>query len=151
VAGAYGCYLEGAGISDRATVLIDSGGRVLHASSVTPAGERDLAELAALCEQEDAKAKSATAAAGGPQGLGGAAGLYVRNHCAASRAAIAAVENCHASGVRIENVSEDAGALEALRAASGAETAPCLVVGGDPLPESAQIALHLAERLAPVG
>ena len=87
MARAYGCYLEGAGISDRATVLIDSGGRVLHASSVTPAGERDLAELAALCEQEDAKAKSATAAVGDPQGLGGAAVRYLRNHFPASRAA----------------------------------------------------------------
>ncbi len=36
----YGLWLEEAGISDRATVLIDKDGKVLWSESVTPAGAR---------------------------------------------------------------------------------------------------------------
>ena len=45
--------LEKAGIDDRATVIIDSAGIVRHASSVTPAGKRNIAELAELCATVD--------------------------------------------------------------------------------------------------
>ena len=38
VAQRFGVYLDGPGITDRATILIDSGGVVRHASSATPAG-----------------------------------------------------------------------------------------------------------------
>ena len=37
---AYGLWLDGAGITDRATVLIGKDGKVLWAESVTPSGER---------------------------------------------------------------------------------------------------------------
>ena len=53
VAAAYGLYLEDKGIDDRATVIIDASGRVRHASSVTPSGERNIEELAQLCQEVD--------------------------------------------------------------------------------------------------
>ena len=150
VAESYGSYLADAGITDRATVLIDSAGRVRHAASVTPAGQRDIAELAALCEQVDREAGSPTQALPEPRGLGSGAVLYVRSPCGFSRRAQVAVENVHASDLTIRNACDDPAALEALREASGAETAPCLLVDGRPVSESDVIVRTLAERLAPV-
>ena len=62
VAQSYGLYLEDAGITDRATVIVDSSGIVRHVSSVTPAGRRNIEELAALCETVDAEHGSRLAA-----------------------------------------------------------------------------------------
>ena len=45
VARTYGLWLDEAGISDRATVLIDKEGKVLWSESVTPAGQRQPTEL----------------------------------------------------------------------------------------------------------
>ena len=45
VAKEYGLWLEDAGISDRATVLIDKEGKVLWSESVTPDGARQPMEL----------------------------------------------------------------------------------------------------------
>ena len=41
----YGLWLEDAGISDRATILIDKEGKVLWSESVTPSGQRQPGEL----------------------------------------------------------------------------------------------------------
>jgi glutaredoxin-related protein len=150
VARAYGLYLDGPGIADRATVLVDSGGTVRHASSVTPAGKRNVEELASLCEQVDREAGTPTVDFADPPGLGADAVLYVRSHCGFSRAARVAADNLHARRLTVTNVSEDPKALEALRAASGDEVAPCLVIGGECVPESPVIVRTLAERLAPV-
>ncbi|MEZ5988682.1 MAG: redoxin domain-containing protein [Planctomycetota bacterium] len=54
VAKAFGVWLDDKGISDRATVIIDKDGVVRYSTSVTPAGKRDLAGLAAECEKVDA-------------------------------------------------------------------------------------------------
>jgi len=45
VAKEYGLWLEDAGISDRATVLIDRNGKVLWSESVGPSGRRQPTEL----------------------------------------------------------------------------------------------------------
>ena len=150
VARAYGFYLDGPGITDRATVIIDSGGTVRHASSVTPAGKRDIEELAALSEQIHRDSGTPTQPFADPSGLGSGAVLYVKSHCGFSRAAQLAVDNLHAKTLTVKNVSDDARALEELRKASGDETAPCLVIGGEVVPESPVIVRTLAERLAPV-
>jgi glutathione S-transferase len=50
----------------------------------------------------------------------------------------------------VKNVSDDEQALAELRTASGSETAPCLVIGDEVVPESPAIVRTLAERLAPV-
>jgi len=150
VAQSYGLYLADAGITDRGTVLIDSSGSARHASSVTPAGQRDIEELAALCEQVDREVGTPTQPAPEPRGLGSDAVLYVKSHCGFSRRARVAVDNVHARGLAVRNASDDPQALDALRAASGAETAPCLVIDGEPLSESDLIVRTLAERLAPI-
>jgi glutaredoxin-related protein len=150
VATAYGLYLADAGITDRASVLIDSEGTVRHASSVTPAGQRDIAELAALCERADREAGTPTQPLPEPRGLGSDAVLYVKNQCGFSRRVRVAVDNVHAADLSVRNASEDPAALDALRQASGAETAPCLLIDGRTVSESDIIVRTLAERLAPV-
>ena len=44
---AYGLWLDGPGIGDRATVLIGKDGKVLWSESVGPGGQRDPGELLA--------------------------------------------------------------------------------------------------------
>jgi glutaredoxin-related protein len=150
VADSYGAYLSGPGITDRATVLIDSGGTVRHASSVGPAGERDITELSALCQAVDAKGATSTEDAPAPQGLDADAVLYLKNACGFSRRVKVAVDNLHAGSLKIRNVSDDSKALGALRELSGAETAPCLCLDGQPIGEGDVIVRTLAERLAPL-
>jgi glutaredoxin len=150
VARAFGVYLEKPGIGDRATVIIDSAGNVRHASSVTPSGERDIEELASLCEQVDREAGTPTQSLPEAGGLGPDPILYVKSACGFSRAAQVAAESLGATGLTVRNVSLDSQAREELKALTGGETAPCLLLGGDPLSESAAIAQALAERLAPL-
>ena len=52
--------------------------------------------------------------------------------------------------VAVKNVSEDAASREALVQASGSEQAPCLVIGGETIQESADIVTRLLEATAPV-
>ena len=150
VADSYGAYLAGPGITDRATVIIDSGGTVRHASSVGPAGERDVAELAALCEKIDNEGSTSTQDAPAPQGLGADAVLFTKSPCGFSRRVQVAVDNLHAGNLKIRNTSDDSDALGTLRDLSGAETAPCLSLGGKPIGEADVIVRTLAERLAPI-
>ena len=151
VARAYGLYLEGAGITDRATVLIDAAGVVRQAESVTPAGQRDIAALAAECERLDEEYPGPIEDFGESPGLPEGGLLYVKSKCGFSRAALLACDNLHLSeGVAVCNVSEDAAAREALVKASGKEQAPCLVIGGETIQESADIVTRLLEATAPL-
>jgi len=150
VASALGVYLEGPGITDRATIIIDSEGVVRFAESVGPGGRRDIAALAAECERIDRECSAASEELPAPAELGGEAILYVRNACGASRAALAALGNCHLGGVEVRNVSEDPSALKQLEAISGGGQAPCLVAGGKPLLESGEIIARLASAGAPL-
>ena len=151
VAESFGAYLAGAGITDRATVLIDSGGTIRHASSVGPAGERDIAELASLCEEVNKAGSGTTVAAATPAGLGSDAVLYVRKPCGMSRRVQVAADNLHATDLSVRNVSDDSDALAALKTLSGGETAPCLALDGAPVLEADDIVRALADRLAPIG
>jgi hypothetical protein len=150
LASSLGVYLEGPGITDRATVIIDSEGIVRFAESVGPGGKRDIAALAAECERIDRECAGATETLPVPGDLGGAAVLYVRDNCGASRAALAALANCHQDGVELRNVSRDPAALEQLEKVSGGGQAPCLVAGGEPLLESAEIIARMAGAGAPL-
>ncbi len=151
VARAYGLYLEGAGITDRATVLIDAAGVVRQAESVTPAGRRDIAALAAECERLDEGYSGPVEDFGEPPGLPEGGLLYVKSKCGFSRAALLARDNLHLSKrIAVKNVSEDAASREALVQASGSEQAPCLVIGGETIQESADIVTRLLEATAPV-
>lgn len=145
-----GLYLEEAGITDRATVIIDSDGVVQHASSVGPGGRRNIEELAAECERIDKESSAATADAPAGEGLSDAV-LYVKSKCGFSRAALLAHANLHLeSNVAIKNVSEDADAKAALEAAAGSDQAPCLVAGGKALQESADIIACFVNAAAPL-
>jgi glutaredoxin len=150
VARSYGLYLEGAGITDRATVLIDAAGVVRQAESVTPAGQRDIAALAAECERLDQEYSGPVEDSSEPLGLPEDGVLYVKSKCGFSRAALLARDNLHLSKrIAVKNVSEDAASREALVQASGSEQAPCLVLGGETIQESADIVTRLLEATAP--
>lgn len=51
VAAAYGAYLDGKGITDRATVLVGKDGKVLWSQSVGPGGARQPMELLAKVKE----------------------------------------------------------------------------------------------------
>jgi len=151
VADSFGLYLADKGITDRATVIIDAGGTVRHVSSVTPAGKRDIAELAALCEQIDASFDGSVAGpAAAPAGLPDNTSLYVKDHCMFSRWALSARKNMHLDdGLPVTNVSRDAAALEHLQTVGGKGQAPALVCGSDVLYESKDIIDLLVKRTQP--
>lgn len=151
VARSFGLYLDAAGITDRATVLIDAAGVVRHISSVGPGGQRDIGELAAECERLDASYSGPVEDFADPPGLSGEGLLYVKSSCGFSRAALLARDNLHlGERVVVSNVSEDATAREELVRVSGSEQAPCLVIGKEKIQESADIVARLLEATAPV-
>ena len=51
MAKSYGLWLDEAGITDRATVLVGKDGNVLWSESVGPPGERKPGDLLAKCEE----------------------------------------------------------------------------------------------------
>ena len=147
VAKSYGLYLDGAGITDRATVIIDAGGVVRHASSVGPGGKRNISELAGLCEQLDQGYSGELASFNPVPGLEPDTVLYVRSNCMFSTNALAALENLQIDTIPVRNVSEDNEAMNDLVAVAGKGQAPCLVIGGTPHHESAEIITYLAGRV----
>jgi hypothetical protein len=141
VAGLYGLYLEKAGITDRATVIIDKDGIVRHASSVTPSGRRNADDLLALCVEIDKK-----------YGFGGDAPpmesppkpgrleLYFHNKCAFSRNVLGAIKNMRLEDrVELHDVLSDPREMDALVSLAGKKQVPCLVVDGKPMHESKDI------------
>jgi hypothetical protein len=131
-------------------VIIDSDGIVRHASSVTPDGQRDVGELAALCEQIDRDAGTACRGFEPGPGLEPGSVLYVKSRCGASLAALMALDNLHLHDqLPVRNVSEDGGARDELIRLAGKDQAPCLVQQGQPLHDSSRIIQHLAERCTP--
>ncbi len=151
MAQAYGAWLDKAGITDRATVLIDAGGTVRHASSVGPGGERVIADLAALCEEVNAAHPAAAAAAQGAEALPAGSRLFIKSNCGASRAALLARANLHLEdAVALVNVSEDPAAHAELVSLAGKDQAPCLVLDGQPMLESADIIARMVRAAAPV-
>ena len=145
VARSMGLYLEAAGITDRATVILDAGGTVRYAASVGPGGKRDIEALVAAAEAVDAAWEGDLPDAGRVvPGLPDDAVLYIRDNCAFSRWALAALENLRLT-TTIRNVSQDPAALDELVRIGGRGQAPSLVIGGQALYESAEIIGRLAE------
>ena len=145
-----GLFLDGPGITDRATVVIDADGLVRHTLSVGPGGKRDMEELAAFCEKLDAEhAGDLPAAAAAPAGLPEGAALYIRDNCMFSRWAMAARSNLHLEdSLALVNVSQDPEARARLEALGGKSQAPALVCGDDVLYESGDIIKLLVEKTA---
>jgi hypothetical protein len=151
MASAYGLYIEGVGITDRATVIIDADGIVRHASSVSPDGKRDIAELATLCEEVNENHENTLKSFAEPHGLEVDTVLFVRSNCMFSTNAVAALGNLHLENVAVRNVSEDATALADLEAVTGKGQAPCLVVSGQAMHEAADIMRYFADRVTDIG
>jgi len=148
MASSYGHYLADAGITDRATVIIDMKGEIRYSVAVTPGGERNIEELAGECEKINAEQSGGAL----PTGSGVPAGteLYVKSNCGPSRRVLLALDNLGlTSSVTIKNVTEDAAAASAL-VQHGKDQAPCLVIDGAPLFESGDIVKTLVDRVAPV-
>lgn len=143
VAQSLGVYLEKAGITDRATILIDAGGTVRYAASVTPAGKRDIDALVALCEQIDADWDLPEFVV--TTSLPADVALYVRDHCMFSRWALYARENLHLD-IPVYNVSVDEGRKAELESLGGKAQAPALRVGDTVMYESAEISRFLVEH-----
>lgn len=142
VAASMGCYLDAAGITDRATVIIDASGTVRYAASVTPAGKRDIEALVAFCEQLDAEYGSELPPFRIESTLPANVSLYVKDHCMFSRWAMYARSNLHLD-IPVHNVSTDAARMAELEKLGGKPQAPALRVGDDVMYESAEIAAFL--------
>ena len=141
MAQSYGTYLEDKGFTDRATVIVDAQGIVRHASSI---GQRDMSELAKICQEIDAAYGEGLPARPQPPGLPSNAIVYVRDQCAASRSVLLAKTNLGLSDVSVRNVSQDPSALAELEAISGGKVAPILLADGKVVAESADIVSFLA-------
>ena len=147
VAQSYGVYLADAGIADRATVIIDADGVVQHASSVTPAGKRDVDELLRLSRQVLSRYAGKLTAPPKGEGIAGEPVLYVRTGCGFSLRALNARVNLHLEDkVRVENISESRTAEVALEKLTNDDQVPCLVVNGKPMLESEEIVKYLVLR-----
>lgn len=149
VARSLGHYLPDAGITDRASVFIDRAGAVRYSVSVTPAGQRDIGELAKECESMDRGQSGGDLAPA--QGIPDGTLLYVKSRCGHSRRCLVALDNLHLRDVvKVLNVSTDASAKADLLRVGGKDQAPCLVMGGQAHYESADLIRQLAERTAPL-
>lgn len=147
VADSYGLYLDGAGITDRATVIIDAAGVVRHASSVTPDGRRDISDLAALCEKVDADHEAVLDDIPSPLGLGNAQALFVKSNCGFSVKTMLARENLHLQDkLPLKNVTENPSARDELVKLTGKDQSPCLIVDGKPIQDSDEIVRYLTSH-----
>jgi hypothetical protein len=151
MASSYGLYLEDKGITDRATVIVDADGIVRHVSSVTPAGKRDIGELASLCEEINEVHENTLETFPDAPGLEDDTVLFIRSNCMFSTNAMAALGNLHIDSIPVRNVSENEAAFLDLVAIAGKGQAPCLVVDGKPRHEAADIITYLAERVTEIG
>ncbi len=145
VAQRYGVYLDQAGMTDRATILIDCQGKVRHASSVTPSGQRDIKALLELARQVAAGGPSAPAPGSRP-GLSADATLYYKEGCRFCTSVLRAVANLHCENkLRMRNVTREPQAWEELDRLAGTHSkVPALVQEGKVLQESGEIIKTLA-------
>jgi hypothetical protein len=127
-------------------VIIDADGAIRHVSSVTPSGKRDIAELAALCEEVDEGQENTLKSFPDPPGLEPDTVLFLRSNCRFSTDAFAALGNLHIETIPARNISQDPAALADLEALAGQGQAPCLVVGSNAMYEAADIMKYFAER-----
>lgn len=130
VAKSFGCYLDAAGITDRATVVIDADGVVRFTESVGPGGRRDMKALQATCAK--VHAEYGKDLDGFPQkDLPASTRLFIRPTCGVSSNVLGSLKNLQAEGqVQVLDVSEDQAALDELKNLTGNDEAPCLVVDG---------------------
>jgi glutaredoxin len=148
VAKQYGLYLEQAGITDRATVIIDTDGIVRHVSSVGPGGKRNIDELFALAKQINGDKPFTPAAS--PGKVSADATLFVREGCLFCQSVRRAIKNLHIEdAIAIRDVEKNPDARKALDAVAGKDAkVPALVQNAKAQLESGDIIRHLAELYA---
>ena len=148
VAAKYGVYLENAGITDRATVIIDVDGVVRHASSVGPPGKRNINDLLELAKQIHAGKQLPAPSAKGT--VAADATLFVRDGCRFCQSTLKALRNLHIEdAVKVRNVQKDPEARKTLDALAGeGAKVPALLQNGRVQHESADIIRTLAELYA---
>lgn len=146
LAKALGVYLDGPGITDRATVLIDTDGIVRWVEAVGPGGKRDMQALLAEAKKLGGDASGFPATGDVPAGTE----LFVKHPCGFSEQALAALTNLHLDGVTIHNVTDDLEQRARLEQVAGKHQAPCLMLDGTPLFEAPEILKTLAARVAPL-
>ena len=124
-----GLYLEDAGITDRATVIINSEGVVEYIQAVGPSGQRDIEALAVECEAVDKKGTPTVDFV--EPAITPAGTLFVKSNCGPSRFAARALTNLHLNRIEVINVSENPAAAVDLDKLAGGKQAPCLVLDGE--------------------
>ncbi len=143
LASSLGVFLEDAGITDRATVVIDADGVVQYANSVGPGGSRDMNDLLKICQDIDAKYDSPLEKSK-KLGIPKDTKLYIKSKCGFSSSVLMAIENLRlGETITVCNVSEDEKYKGELKELTGKEQAPCLVIEGKPLLESQDIIQRL--------
>jgi glutaredoxin len=145
VAHKFGVYLDQAGITDRATVIIDTDGVVRHVSSVTPSGKRNIDELFALAKELNGGKQFTPPLREGK--LHEDATLYVREGCRFCQSVKRAITNLHIEPlIKVRDVEKEPAARKDLDAIAGAGAkVPTLVQNGVAQHESADIIRTLAE------
>ena len=145
-----GVYLGEAGITDRATVIIDREGIVRYSVAVGPGGQRDIDELAAECEKINA-AQEGSGSSPEPGSVPAGTKLYVKSSCGFSLRTTNALANLHLDGkIEVCNVTEDEAAATELETAGGKNQAPALTMDGKTIYEADDITVLLANHVAPV-
>lgn len=145
VASAYDMYIEAAGISARATVMIDAAGVVRYAEPVEPGGQRDMPALTdemirLVADYEGDLDK-------GMKTDRPSAKLFIKSNCGFSRAALAARENLHLQdAIPVVNISDDPSAAAELAKLTGKNQAPCLLIDDEAMLESEDIIRTLVSR-----
>lgn len=145
VAEKYGAYLANAGITDRATIIVDADGVVRYAESVGVKGQRNieaiLEKAKAIAKEHPAKEPQGDAQRAPRQALSKDATLYVREGCRFCASVLRAAHNLHcASALRVRDVEKDPEARKALEAIAGpGAKVPALVQDGKDQHESEQI------------
>lgn len=145
-----GLFLGDAGITDRATVIIDRAGKVQYANAVGPGGRRDINELLAEAEKVNAAQGGGEPIPGGTAIASGAT-LYVKDGCPVCARTLAAIDCLHVRDqLSIKDVTKDAAAMSALQSGGGKDQAPCLEIGGEYQYEAGDIIKMLADQAAPL-
>lgn len=140
-------YLATKGHTDRATIIVDAGGIVRYAISVTPEGQRDASVLLTGCEAIDAAWPKQLPEDKPPPGLEPDTQLYVRDNCMFCHWAMYARRNLHLDdALPVCNISRDPAGKAELERLGGKAQVPALAVGDRVLYESAQIAGYLCAR-----
>lgn len=145
-----GLFLGDAGITDRATVIIDRAGKVQYANSAGPGGRRDIKELLAEAERIN-KAQGGGESLASGEALAAGATLYIKAGCPICARTLAAVDCLRLRDqLSIKDVSKDSAAMSALEGGGGKDQVPCLETGGSFQYEAGEIIARLADQAAPL-